>query len=141
MEKIPDKVLIEIFKFLELNDIYKCKTSCKKFFNVLENEYVLGSIFKNVLKEYELVNFTDSGLKNSKDITVLRLYKNEIQKIEGLENPTQLTELNLCWNKIKEIEGLEKLIQLKELNLSRNQIQMKECLEKLRELNLKRVDL
>ena len=87
-----------------------------------------GKVMNFGSKSIEMI---PSCIEKLDGVKKLRLYGNDIAKIEMLENLEKLRELNLHTNNIVKIEGLDNLIHLKLLDLSFNQIGKIEGLDNL----------
>ncbi|XP_044745262.1 dynein regulatory complex subunit 3-like [Coccinella septempunctata] len=71
-----------------------------------------------------------------KNLKILKMDNNFIEKIENLEDLTQLMELDLSFNKITKIENLNTLIKLKKLSLFDNRISAIENMDDLKNLTI-----
>ncbi|TPP60704.1 Protein phosphatase 1 regulatory subunit 42 [Fasciola gigantica] len=87
-------------------------------------------------------NLTELGPEISlcRNLTVLYLYGNFLEKIPEMASANQLTHLYLQNNNIQRIENLKNLLRLEKLFLSRNCISMIEGLEGLKSLQELRID-
>ena len=80
------------------------------------------------------------GLDTNKNLRVLSLNGNQIQKIENLPN-LWIEELFISANQLSQIEGLETLPVLRTLDLSKNQIQKLKGLETIQSLKFLNLNL
>nr|CAD7424864.1 unnamed protein product [Timema monikensis] len=84
--------------------------------------------------------FSKGDISRCKNLTVLYLHNNFIEKIGNLQHAVNLTHLYLQKNKISKIENLQYLKNLKKLYLSRNCIAVLEGLEALTNLEELHID-
>lgn len=83
---------------------------------IIKNNYPYFCLILSFLQYIE-------NLESLKQLQVLNLSGNCIEKIERLEKLTQLQELNLSFNNIRKVEGIENLVGLQVINLTGNQIE------------------
>ncbi|GAW80028.1 protein phosphatases PP1 regulatory subunit sds22 [Plasmodium gonderi] len=76
------------------------------------------------------------NLENNLELENLELYENSIKKIENICMLTNLKILDLSFNKIRIIENIDTLINLEELYLSSNKIAKIENLQNCKKLRL-----
>ncbi|KAA0187979.1 Protein phosphatase 1 regulatory subunit 42 [Fasciolopsis buskii] len=81
-----------------------------------------------------------SEISLCRNLTVLYLYDNLLEKIPEVGSATQLTHIYLQNNNIQRIENLRNLVRLQKLFLSRNCISVIEGLEDLKALQELRID-
>ena len=60
---LPDELLVLIIEFCEIKDFYVLKLTCKRFKILLEENYTLGLLFKQILNNYKITNLSNVGLK------------------------------------------------------------------------------
>ena len=86
-------------------------------------------MFNPSINKLQKVNFTANNIElipeiinSMKELKILILNNNKIQKISNIENLIKLEKLELRGNKITKIEGLNNLINLTKITLSCNLI-------------------
>ena len=93
------------------------------------NNIIKLEMFNPSINKLQKVNFTANNIElipeiinSMKELKILILNNNKIQKISNIENLIKLEKLELRGNKITKIEGLNSLINLTKITLSCNLI-------------------
>ena len=93
------------------------------------NNIIKLEMFNPSINKLQKVNFTANNIElipeiinSMKELKILILNNNKIQKISNIENLIKLEKLELRGNKITKIEGLNNLINLTKITLSCNLI-------------------
>ena len=94
MNNLPDEILVEILLFCEVEDYNNIQNVSKRFYNLLDNEYLMGVLFKRLLQNAILRDI--SSLKS-----IIQIRKIIITKSDSFKfiKKLQLALLD-CWIKI-----------------------------------------
>ena len=112
------------------NKIYESIILIKNYLTANDlNNIIKLEMFNPSINKLQKVNFTANNielipeiLNSMKELKIIILNNNKIQKISNLENLIKLEKLELRGNKITKVEGLNNLKNLTKLTLSCNLI-------------------